>query len=988
MCRREYVLLRKIYLRSISSSSEMDGSPLLLDFTHSTSQPRFLTTISTLLGQDLLTTPLYTILPSVILSIAQHISDSDITQLLSAMTDRQMLSPTSPQWLDHWDGILSIPGLYTQQWPSTRQIAMSTLQAVWEFVKDIPEYRQPLASLAFATWRELIPKNRGHNTSIIIWRILGDEIALRSSEKPRDTNVLEYKGGELITDDILTFLREIAFKGDIEEAPTPNPSEARTSSYPPSVSSLTTTPITPIVSRLHADPQKEPEIQAPSVMSLLSSFTSGNLTRPKPQPPRLQGPEVPIQSPTLAPSEVTSVPRAVGAAVSLVTAFSQLAFTAGDFTEAHVDLTIRIFRTLVSLLSSVSCSRAKLTALQFLMRLRVDRDHRLYYATVDYDRDGQILALCSQIGRVEKSLGIRDERFYEEAELRRARARVPQERNGRKTSRGTGGQASNSEASRSRSRAPSKILHFSSPRPHPMEQLWSIPESLPFQVSAEADTPSEGLISFDPSGPAGRVVLPLSSFLAKLVEIIRSEKDWEVLSYVLCHLPTQLSNKHLFCGPKSKVILTDLLSALCSGILEGTLATEIVQWPEGLIPRDAHGLAFHTLTVLISYKRCFREGQMLHRLVEVFLAGLNGQPFSIKCCLHALSLSAFELMPSMTKFLSRILEKLSQIMSNPTMAVHIIDFLAIVGSLRDLHTNFTDSDYKMVFGVALQYLQQHNRADESLPISFALSQHVRIMSYYIVYIWFLALDIPDRKKHIPFIARQLHLANDEKPEVDEPAEVCFDWLARYTFASADPRPANSMLTDIIMNPTPTKLDPEPALTEKTWILGNTVVTMRALARRGWIEVLSRRPSGLTKFLCKTDNVPLVTLGDVDPDLLSMSAGLILDRKSDPHSQQSDTGEAGECELLVVSPLLLMPVPVFLIIWIGRFREMKSKNLLTRSQVMCGQALLHLSVGRTFPLTQASSLCNFLPTLVKLRLTGSSSTQRNCQRSQEISIECL
>ena len=38
---------------------------------------------------------------------------------------------------------------------------------------------------------------------------------------------------------------------------------------------------------------------------------------------------------------------------------------------------------------------------------------------------------------------------------------------------------------------------------------------------------------------------------------------------------------------------------------------------------------------------------------------------------------------------------------------------------------------------------------------------------------------------------------------------------------------------------------------------------RALARRGWIEVVSRRPSGQTKFLVRSENVPMVRLGDVD-----------------------------------------------------------------------------------------------------------------------------
>jgi hypothetical protein len=216
-------------------------------------------------------------------------------------------------------------------------------------------------------------------------------------------------------------------------------------------------------------------------------------------------------------------------------------------------------------------------------------------------------------------------------------------------------------------------------------------------------------------------------------------------------------------------------------------------------------------------------------------------------------------------------------MSNADMAVHILGFLSITGSLSSLHANFTEADFKMVFGVALQYLQHHNRPGSSPTGSWALSQHVRILSYYILYVWFLAVRLPDRPRHIRFITRQLLLANEGRDEVDEPTEVCFDWLARYAYASADPRPANSLLADIVMDPGVPGPSSEISLSEKTWILGNSVVTIRTLQKLGWIEVISRRPSGFTKFLCRVENVPLVGPGDVDADMMSGPASLMMAR---------------------------------------------------------------------------------------------------------------
>ncbi|KAH9948472.1 hypothetical protein B0H21DRAFT_690049 [Amylocystis lapponica] len=860
-----------------------DGSLLTISLAQTDESSPFLSGISTLLAQDLTTTPLYPILPSLLISMSAHLADAEIAQLLLVMSERQCLSPTYLGWLDHWSNILAMPKLYSPSRQLTRQVAMDVLQSVWDFVRTIPDYRRPLAALVIRMWKQQMSDELTDSTVSIIWRILGDEVVLRSAED-QQSNAEEHTGPlEDVTEDVLAFLINVAFEKHEDDEDTASikmvdnhsPSPQGQSQFPPVTAAIAS----PVMSRMQSDYQsgaKTAEPSMPSVMSLLSSFTSGNSSRSQSQPRPAQDQSPLPDSPPLS-TEHAPMPKAVGAVEALVSVFSQLAFTPLVVSERNLGLAVRLFRVLVDLLTGAKCVRARLAALQFLMRLRVDRDHRLYHASTDHDKDGHITTLAALINRAPNVSGANGESGSDQ-DLRKARPRVPQERNGRKPSRGRGHPVK-LDASRSRSRAATRAIPAAVfvPRAKTRPPMWSAPETSPSSL-ADADTPSEFITSYDPSGPKDRVTLPLSLYLRALVEIISSEKEWEILSYVLCHLPTQMSNKHLFCGPKAQAAIAHLQSVLCSGILEEKLATAVEAWPDGIIARDAHGLAYHTLTVLISYKYCFKDVQMQHRLVEAFLEGLNGQPLTIKCCLHALSLSAVELQLSMTKFLSRILEKLSQIMSNPAMAAHIIDFLAIVGSIHDLHANFTEGDYKMVFGVALQYLQHHNRPEESLSISWALSQHVRIMSYYIVYLWFLAVDLVDRPRHVKFITRQLLLANEGQDGVDEPAEVCFDWLARYTYASADPRPARSALHDLVMNPLPPRPGSEPALAEKTWISGNSVITVRVLARQGWLEVVTRRPSGLTKFLCRAENVPMVPLGDVDPDILSVTAGLVMDRR--------------------------------------------------------------------------------------------------------------
>jgi hypothetical protein len=843
------------------------------------------------------------LLSTTLLYVADHLTDADTAKLPAVMFEQHDLSPTSPEWLSNWENVMGTSDLLSQARPLTRTAVMNALEAVYDSVKDMPGYRMPLADLVFQFCQRQVAEEKEDSEGEIMWRILGEEVVLRTVDG-QDT---ESSGESSVVEQYTTLLTTVA-AGTNEDDDDDAASVYTLETHSPSPLTSTGPSNSPTLSRMQSDyPNKDRDSNLPSVMALLSSLTTGPSSRSQSQQPHEPEDQLP-EVPNTPPTDATTLPRAVGAVIALVGVFSQLAFTPYALTKENLDLAVRIYDTFVNLMVEGKSSRARLTILQFMMRTRADRDHRMYYVDAAYDPDGCFSALASLIDRAAGAKEVpREEPTSDSDFLRKARARFPQERDGRRVSRGRGTKVSHSESSRSRSRATQLPLRgVSVPAAKPRDPTWQVPESLPFMI-LNADTPSDGLLSYDPVRGEHEHVLQLSNYLTALVKILDKEKNWEILSYILCQLPVQLANKHLFCGPKCREVLAKLLTTLCTGLINSELASEVDRWPQGLKARDAHSLAYHTVSVLISYRRYFDVRQK-YLLVEVLQAGLNGQPSAIKCCLHGLSLAAFELQSSMKKCLTRILEKLSQIMSNPEMAVHILSFLVFVGSLRELHSNFTDSDFKMVFGVALQYLQHYNRPGSSPTTSWALSQHLRLVSYYTVYTWFLAVKLPDRPQHIPYITRQLLLANEGKEEVDEQTEVCFDWLARYTYASADPRPANSLLSDIVMNPT-TPGPSEVAVTEKTWIVGNAFVSIRTLARLGWIEILSRRPSGYTKFLCRVENVPMVGTGDVDPDMMSVPAGLIMDRgpaeveaptNRDTSSDELTAQETTEEHLLEVS----------------------------------------------------------------------------------------
>jgi hypothetical protein len=275
---------------------------------------------------------------------------------------------------------------------------------------------------------------------------------------------------------------------------------------------------------------------------------------------------------------------------------------------------------------------------------------------------------------------------------------------------------------------------------------------------------------------------------------------------------------------------------------------------------------------------------------------------------RALSIAVYEAQKSVTRMLPSMLVKLSTIMSHMTMSVHILELIASIGQVPACYANFTDAEYRRVFGIALQYIQYHqahsvatassaagNRAKEDFradPSSFTLSQYVMMLAYYNISIWFMTLRLGEREKHVSSIIRGLQLANEGRDQVADQSEVCFDFLARFTHSNADPKPKRSFLNSVVMgdrsgngsavapvssNGRGLNGGKDTGRVSKTWLVGKGLITITALRKEGWMEIVIRRASGTIAMVSKLENVPISVLPDEDGERQDLPAALMMDR---------------------------------------------------------------------------------------------------------------
>ncbi|RJE25665.1 GTPase Activating Protein [Aspergillus sclerotialis] len=409
--------------------------------------------------------------------------------------------------------------------------------------------------------------------------------------------------------------------------------------------------------------------------------------------------------------------------------------------------------------------------------------------------------------------------------------------------------------------------------------LWAYgsPQVLPEEPP---ETPSTcvyayGAASSEVSESTGKAVLKANMWLETVLLLLQRETNWDIYSYALAHLGSQLRNRDLFTNAIPQIKL--LRSILCDQVKNESFREPPVS--TGIKKADVASCIFESLSILVSYHEYFAKSEE-DDLIRAFMLGIIGSWGSTsRECIHALSVCCHEVPMSVTKSLNGILDKMSKMITMPNLAVHILEFLALLGRLPDVYINLREEEIRTVFGICIRFLQTSResryKASESAARSpqapgrisgvrevaysqtdspdllpqDGMAKYIYTLTHHVMVFWFLSMKLQDRVKHVNWIMSRL-VFKDEfgKDMVEEQSQVFIDLMQRVTFSD---------LGDTIPFETFPPSPSDGAVVKKSWVVGMSIVTVETAKISGLTQLTKRQASGTTYAMYQQRTAPVL-----------------------------------------------------------------------------------------------------------------------------------
>ncbi|OKL63116.1 hypothetical protein UA08_01399 [Talaromyces atroroseus] len=532
-----------------------------------------------------------------------------------------------------------------------------------------------------------------------------------------------------------------------------------------------------------------------------------------------------------------------------------------------------LFETLIFIIktSRKRPADAVLTVLKLLFRLRCDSSGAVIVVT-DVENDFLVAVLSRTL-----DIGVKQTTNTELANIERSSITSDEgitANTGRLSLReqsiSTGVQKPMPRMSSSHLRATTKSMP-----PSWMQTCSSLPEE-PSPTSSPFVYTYKPAAATEPSSQSIEV-LKVNIYLETVIDLLQKrDTSWDVYSYILAHLGPQLSNRDFFSNAVPQIQM--LRNILC-----GQIKSEMFREPPaiaGIKKADVAMCIFDCLAMLVGYHQYFAKSEQ-DELVRAFMLGIGSWDGTSRGCIHALSVCCHEIPLSVTKSLNAILDKMAKVITMAYVAVHILEFLALLARLPDVYVNLREEEIRTVFGICIRFIQtsrehRHKANDLSASRTGAIStrlsgglreiaatqpdssesiwhegmsRYVYTLTYHVLVFWFLSLKLQDRAKHVNWITNRLIFTNEQGQEVvEEQSEVFIDLMQRVTYSD---------LGDTVPFETFPPSPEDGPVISKSWIVGMSIVTVETAVVSGLTQVTKRMASGTTYVEYRQRTAPVL-----------------------------------------------------------------------------------------------------------------------------------
>lgn len=345
------------------------------------------------------------------------------------------------------------------------------------------------------------------------------------------------------------------------------------------------------------------------------------------------------------------------------------------------------------------------------------------------------------------------------------------------------------------------------------------------------------------TGADGISTLIDTSSLLEITTLALEHSCEDVLKSTLVSAAWQVSNYSLFknCEGHLVVFRNSALSIVSHGRLPF----------ETKCKSDYISVLIHVLTLLVPH-HIFTRGDH-DRLVATLVQGMNNWDTSCHWAIHCLVVCCYECSGSVQRLLPQILSKFQTKITTRDSSAFILDFLLSLSLVPWLTNNFTQQDYKRVFGMCFTYIQNSNYLLQQGLAAFGeiLAQHALRMAYSTICCLFLSLDISARPAIVPYIVRSLVLADNDEKHIDPTSMTVFDMIARFTYSEL-PLTLRSSAVNVA------DAANDPRLDVKRWFSNYSIHEIVTNRFTGEGTHTIRRPTGTIVYMCKPTSRPALS----------------------------------------------------------------------------------------------------------------------------------